>query len=84
MAVRDSIHEAVKNAMIKDGWTITHDPFSVLYDNVTLFIDLGGERVIAAERDNVKIAVEIRPLSDAPLCMIWNRQSVSTLHILPS
>ncbi len=24
---KDIIHEQVKNALIKDGWTITHDPF---------------------------------------------------------
>jgi hypothetical protein len=26
MAARDVFHEAVKNALVKDGWTITHDP----------------------------------------------------------
>jgi hypothetical protein len=26
MAQVDTIHDAVKNALIKDGWTITDDP----------------------------------------------------------
>ena len=27
MAKRDLYHNHVKHALIKDGWTITHDPF---------------------------------------------------------
>ncbi len=26
MPARDLYHTALKNALIKDGWTITHDP----------------------------------------------------------
>lgn len=26
MPVRDRYHDHVKHALIKDGWTITHDP----------------------------------------------------------
>ena len=26
MPVKDIYHDTVKNALIKDGWTITHDP----------------------------------------------------------
>jgi len=26
MPAEDSFHDAVKNALIKDGWNITHDP----------------------------------------------------------
>ncbi|MGH7999083.1 MAG: element excision factor XisH family protein [Brasilonema sp.] len=26
MPVRDRYHQSVKNALIKDGWTITDDP----------------------------------------------------------
>ncbi len=29
MPARDIYHEAAKNAMIKDGLTITHDPFRI-------------------------------------------------------
>jgi hypothetical protein len=57
---RDIIHHAVKNALIKEGWTITHDPLSLEYEDATLFVDLGAERVIAAERQGEKIAVEIK------------------------
>lgn len=29
MAARYTIHDAVKRVLIKDGWTITHDPYTV-------------------------------------------------------
>ncbi|MFM1843300.1 MAG: hypothetical protein RLZZ490_2042, partial [Cyanobacteriota bacterium] len=48
-------------ALIKDGWTITHDPLSLkLRKGKRLFVDLGAERLIAAEKDTQKIAVEIK------------------------
>ncbi len=61
MSAKDIFHDKVKNALIKDGWTITDDPYSLKWDNgESLFIDLAAERVIAAEKDNEKIAVEIK------------------------
>lgn len=29
MPARDIFHDAVKKALIKDGWTITHDPYKI-------------------------------------------------------
>ncbi len=57
---KDIIHHQVKNALIKDGWTITDDPLTLEYEHTTVFVDLGAERVIAAERAGEKIAVEIK------------------------
>lgn len=60
MPAKDFIHDKVKNALIKDGWIITDDPFTLEYEDATAFVDLGAERVIAAEKDSQKIAVEIK------------------------
>ncbi len=61
MAAKDKIHFQVKNALIKDGWDITDDPYILEFDTETkIFIDLGAERVIAAQRNQEKIAVEIK------------------------
>ena len=61
MAAKDLIHHAVKNALINDGWTVTDDPYSLAYaEDVTVFVDLGAERLIAAERNLEKIAVEVK------------------------
>jgi len=57
---KDLFHSAVKNALIKDGWQITDDPLFLKVGGVELYIDLGAEKLIAAERNNEKIAVEIK------------------------
>ena len=60
MAARDKIHGAVKTALVKDGWTITDDPFMIVYKDVGLSADLGAERTLAAERGAERIVVEIK------------------------
>lgn len=58
---KDVFHQQVKKALIKDGWTITHDPLTIrISEAVKLQIDLAAETTIAAERDSEKIAVEIK------------------------
>jgi len=57
---KDIIHEPVKNALIKDGWTITHDPYPIRYEEIAASADLGAKRPIAAERKDRKIIVEIK------------------------
>ncbi|MGV0024533.1 XisH family protein [Phormidesmis priestleyi] len=56
----DIIHNSVKNALIKDGWSITDDPYVIQYRRTTLYADLGAERPIAAERDGQKLVVEVK------------------------
>ena len=59
MSRRDTYHDVVKRALIREGWIITHDPYFLQADP-KLSIDLGAERTLAAERENEKIAVEIK------------------------
>jgi XisH protein len=56
----DIIHNLVKNALIKDGWSITDDPYIIQYRRTTLYADLGAERPIAAERNGQKLVVEVK------------------------
>ena len=60
MPARDIYHDSVKNALIKDGWTITHDPLRLSWGGKDLYVDLGAERLLAAEKAGQKIAVEIK------------------------
>lgn len=60
MPVRDRYHENVKNALIKDGWTITDDPLHLKYGKRDMYVDLGAERLIAAEKQGQRIAIEIK------------------------
>lgn len=60
MPSRDLYHEVVKSALIKDGWTITHDPLTLKWGRKDLHVDLGAERLLAAEKGDEKIAVEVK------------------------
>lgn len=60
MPARDRYHDQVKNALIKDGWTITDDPLHVRWGKKDLYVDLGAERLLAAEKGGLKIAVEVK------------------------
>lgn len=60
MPAKDLLHDCVKNGLIKDGWKITNDPFRPKYKGRKLYVDLGAERILAAEKGEEKIAVEIK------------------------
>lgn len=61
MPAKDVFHDVVKIALHKDGWTITDDPLHLrLGGLMDMYIDLGAEKVIAAEKAGRKIAVEIK------------------------
>jgi hypothetical protein len=58
MPAKDLYHDIVRNALVKDGWTITHDPLRLRWGLKDLYIDLGAEQLLAAEKPGRKIAVE--------------------------
>jgi len=66
MPALDRYHEPVRRALVKDGWTITDDPLQLSVGKRTLSVDLGAERsLIGAERENQRIAVEIKTFGGA-------------------
>ncbi|AFY39940.1 XisH protein [[Leptolyngbya] sp. PCC 7376] len=66
MPARDYYHETVCKALEKDGWQITHDPYRLkLTRRRNLYIDLGAEQLIAAEKDIQKIAIEVKSFRSA-------------------
>lgn len=58
--VKDRFHDVVRTALEKDDWEITADPYEVSIDDVDFEIDLAAEQLLAAERENQKIAVEVK------------------------
>ncbi len=60
MAAKDVYHHTVIAALKHDGWTITHDPLILELSSGRLEIDLGAERLIAAQRHEEQIAVEVK------------------------
>jgi len=63
----DLYHDTVKNALIKDGWVITADPFIIEFKGVRLYADLGAEKVLAAEKSGSSIVVEIKVFNSPSL-----------------
>lgn len=58
---KDKYHENVKEALIREGWAITHDPYYLPVGRRRGFIDLAAEKqIIGAEKEDEKIAVEIK------------------------
>ena len=66
---KDIYHQQVREALIKDGWTITHDPLALENqgERMDYEIDLGAEKLIGAERGTEKIAVEVKSFLKASL-----------------
>lgn len=60
MSAKDLYHDTVKRALIKNGWSITHDPLVLKWGTKDLFVDIGAERLLAAEKAGEKIAVEVK------------------------
>ena len=63
----DLYHYTVKNALAKDGWVVTDDPFTIEFKGVRLYADLGTEKTIAAEKYERKIVVEIKVFNSPSL-----------------
>ena len=60
MPQRDLHHAPVRLALEADGWTITHDPYTLAIGTQNVFVDLGAERILAATRGSERIAVEVK------------------------
>jgi hypothetical protein len=54
MPALDLYHQAVRHALEKDGWTVTHDPLTLRVGADRVHIDLAAERMLAAEKGSVK------------------------------
>ena len=85
MPAKDIYHDLVKTALQKEGWTITHDPYRLSSGGAELFIDLGAEKLIAAEKEGIKIAVEIKSfLSASKISDFYNALGQLAHSLAPS
>lgn len=48
----DTYHNVVRVALVKDGWTITDDPLVIQFEDLTMYADLGAEKIIAAQKES--------------------------------
>jgi hypothetical protein len=65
---KDIYHNTVKAALEKDGWIITNDPLTLKVGGRSAFIDLGADKLFAAEKEGQRIAVEVKSfISPSPV-----------------
>jgi XisH protein len=60
---KDTFHQDLRLALEKEGWEITNDPYKLKVLGINYEIDLGAEKLLAAQKINQKIAVEIKTFS---------------------
>jgi hypothetical protein len=60
MPAKDTYHEGFKKALIKDGWQIIRDPYTIRYEGLKLFADLAGKKLFSAQKEDTNIIVEIK------------------------
>ena len=65
MPARDRDHDALRDALVAEGWVITADPLHLRYAGDDLYVDLAAECLIAAEKGPRRIAIEIKSFSGA-------------------
>lgn len=82
MSARDIYHDQVRTALEKDGWAVTHDPFRLKWRDKKMYIDLGAERLLAAEKGTQKIAVEVKSFVALRNWKTFTTLSVSLLSIV--
>ena len=60
MPAKDIYHDSVTKALEKDNWIITDDPLKLTWGKRDFFVDIGARKLIAAQKGELKIAVEIK------------------------
>jgi hypothetical protein len=60
VAQKDKYHDAVKRALIADGWDVTHDPYLLRFGRRRALIDFGAQPALGASRGTETIAVEVK------------------------
>ncbi len=60
MPAKDIYHDSVRKALEKENWIITDDPLKLTWGRRDFFVDLGAKQLIAAQKEELKIAVEIK------------------------
>lgn len=88
MRARDQYHQAIRAALLNDGWVITHDPYLLEFDGADTSIDFSAEQdsldpVLAAERGAARIVVEVTTFT-SPSVMVDLEQAFGQYVMLRS
>ncbi|MFB2875530.1 XisH family protein [Floridanema aerugineum] len=81
MPAKDLYHDIVRRSLEKDGWIITDDPLKLKIGLRELFVDLGAKQLLAAQKEEYKIAVEIKSfIGLSPVADLENALGQFTLY----
>lgn len=64
---KDIFHDVVRSSLEAEGWRIVEDPMTIKVGDTQIYIDLSADKMIAANKDDLKIAVEIKTFIGASL-----------------
>jgi hypothetical protein len=61
MPQQDSLHNAAKHALERDGWTVTHEPLTLRLEDVKFYVDLAAEKeTTGSDGGKSKVAIEVK------------------------
>ena len=60
MPAKDIYHNAVRFVLVKDGWEILTEDYTLEYGGDRLYVDIAAEKSIAAEKQGQRILVEVK------------------------
>ena len=66
MPAEDKVHQPVRNALIKEGWTITAEPYLIDVEGEFLYADIGAERILEDKKVQA-IIVEVKSFRERSL-----------------
>ena len=81
MVAKDTYHDNFVRSLQKDGWTITDDPLTIPYKGTEVLVDIGAERLLAAERDGKRIAVEVTSFIKSSVLQDLKRGIMAIFHV---
>ena len=78
MSQKDAVHHAVKNALVKDGWTILADPYTIVYGRTQLYADLCAER---RDEDDIAdvIVIEVKSFRGASPMTVFDIEAIQII-----
>ncbi len=79
MSARDNFHDAVEQALCKDGWT-NISSMTLRYGVTKLEIDLSAERFFAAQKEDIQIAVEVKSFAAPSVVYEFHQAIGQYLH----
>ncbi len=80
MPAHDVFHEAVKRGLVKEGWTITADPYFVQFGGIDQYIDIAAEKLLGAERGDQRIAIEVKTFTGPSMVTEFHSALGQFLH----